>query len=101
MERSGREDFRKWGTKRVFIFLPTGVGKVKLLQQRSVYLVSFFNFSAEWMWEIYASIQLLYIRERDPVSHFTGGLVGLGAGQDGYGECPSPSAGFEPGSTYP
>ena len=104
MERSGREDFRNWVTKRVFIFLPKRMGKVKLLQQRAVYRVSFFNFSAEWVWEIYATPQLLYIREGDAVFHFTGGLVGLGAGQDGYGEteslAPHPP-GFEPRSTCP
>jgi len=52
MERSGREDFRKWVTKRVSVFLPKRMGKLKVLQQRSVYLAYFFNFSAEWVWEI-------------------------------------------------
>jgi len=52
MERSGIEDFRKWVTKRVFVFLPKRTGKVKFSQERSVYLVYFFNFSAEWVWEV-------------------------------------------------
>jgi hypothetical protein len=79
------------------------MGKVKLSQQRAVSLASFFNFSAEWVWDIKATPQLLYTRGVDPVSHFTGGLVGLGAGQDGYGHSrrPPPPPGFEPGSTCP
>jgi hypothetical protein len=50
------------------------------------------------VWEINATPQLLYPREVDPVSHFTGGLVVFGSGQDGYGQSrlPPPHRGLNP-----
>ena len=91
MEITVREDSRTWVTKR--IFGPTRMGKVQLSQQRALYLVSFFNFGTEWLLDISATPQLLYNREGDPISHFTGGWVGLGAGQDRYGQSRPPQNG--------
>jgi hypothetical protein len=88
MERTDRENFRTFVTKTIFV--PKRMGKVKVSQQRAVYQVYFFNFSTEWAWKINAIPHLLYTWEVDPFSHFTGGWVGLGAGQDGYGQSSPP-----------